>query len=178
MELAGRPQEDARPRKTNKSLSTPSLELVLVRSQVGFAAQGSGRDLSTMMETLIRLIGDAHEPLVSEQDARFGHRASRMGEASHPHPPECLPTQVASHGDIVDCLEFDLTDLLPIPAGARSGERSTARAISPIRFQPPITIGSRCWTFPCWQMFPLVLTRSLRWKLTTFQRCTVDRGCV
>ena len=40
-------------RKTNKSLSTPSLELAHSSSQVGFAAQGSGRDLSTMMETLI-----------------------------------------------------------------------------------------------------------------------------
>ena len=33
------------------------------------------------------------------------------GEASHPGPPKCGRTQVdsQSHGDIVDCLEFDLT---------------------------------------------------------------------
>ena len=129
----------------------------------------------------VRFIGDAHEPLVSEQDARFGHRASRIGEASHPGPP----MQVA-HGDIVDCLEFDLTrcdsadGLPPIPRqeGRRVVRRAEHSAISPIRFQPPITIGSRCWTHPCWQMFPLLLTRSLRWRLTTFQWCTVDRGCV
>ena len=53
MELAGRPQEDARPGKTNKSLSSPSLDLVPVRSQVGVSAQESGRDLSTIIETLI-----------------------------------------------------------------------------------------------------------------------------
>ena len=68
-ELAGRAQEDARPRKTNKSLSTPSLELVPVRSQVGFAAQGSGRDLSTMMETLIDQ---------AESAARSGSSATLM----------------------------------------------------------------------------------------------------
>ena len=135
----------------------------------------------------VRLIGHAHELLVSERDARFGHRESRIGETSHPGPLECPPMQVASHGDIMDCLEFDFTrcdsaDNSPPPVPVRkegvcSGERSTC-ALSPIRFQPPITIGSRCWTHPCWQMIPLVLSRSLRWKLTTFQWCTVGRGCV
>ena len=60
----------------------------------------------------VQPIGNAHEPLLSEHDARVGHRASRIGEGSHPGPPECGRTQVdsfQSHGDIVDCLEFDLT---------------------------------------------------------------------
>ena len=54
MELAGRPQENARPRKTNKSLSTPSLDLVPVRSQggVSFPRNGAG-EISTMLETLV-----------------------------------------------------------------------------------------------------------------------------
>ena len=69
MELAGRALEDARPRKTNKSLSTPSLELEPVRSQVGSAAQGSGKDFSTMMETLIDQ---------AESAARSGSSATLM----------------------------------------------------------------------------------------------------
>ena len=69
------------PSETNESLSTPSWELVPIRSQVGLAVQGKG---------------EISPPCW-------------IGEAKHPSPPECPPTQVASHWDIVDCLEFDLT---------------------------------------------------------------------
>ena len=90
----------------------------------------------------------------------------------HPGHPEYPPMQVVLCDNIVDCLEFDLTrcdsadDWPPNPM-ARSLSDSVSHHNHFAVLDPPVLADD-----------PLVLTRSLQWKLTMFEWSTVDRGCV